>query len=148
MRSKPGYSGSPVLVYANGFGEIFVNEQRAKEGKGIFVYLLGVNWGHIEEKRPLMSSNGTVSAAYVTEASGMNGVVPAWRITEIFKQPEVAELMKKREELAAARMGLKRTVTTPTVAIADQSVTGENSNHREDFKSLLNVAAQKLKPAE
>jgi hypothetical protein len=102
MHSKPGYSGSPTFVWSS----VFNNHMQPSSRKGddqAFLYLLGVNWGQIYEKRPLRDQWGKeIAGPHVTEASGVNGVVPAWHIFSLLEQSDVARALKAVEEQALA----------------------------------------------
>lgn len=96
MKSKPGYSGSPTFVYSSVFNQVFSKVRDSDHSA--FHLLLGINWGHIHEKRPLLDEYGKqVPGRFVTEASGMNGVVPAWHILELLQQDEVAKALSEVE---------------------------------------------------
>ncbi|PJI55722.1 hypothetical protein CTI14_02415 [Methylobacterium radiotolerans] len=79
MRSRTGFSGSPVMMYRTDATSISTFHPTN------FIYgLLGINWGYIynEDK----------------ENSFMNGVVPAWKILELLEHPT---LLKKHAEAEA-----------------------------------------------
>lgn len=79
MRSRTGFSGSPVACYRTHATVL----TKVPPGTNSFLYLLGVNWGYINE-------NG--------ENSWLNGVVPAWKIVEVLETPQ----LRKRHELYEA----------------------------------------------
>ena len=98
MKSKPGYSGSAVLVYA-----LRSSTARASETKE-FVMCLGVNWGHILEQRPILDESGkeAVPRQYVRVPTDMAGVVPSWRIKEVLDYREVRDAVQAIEDLTIA----------------------------------------------
>lgn len=69
MRSRTGFSGSPVCVYRT----IATVLTDVPAGKHEYWGLLGVNWGHI------LDEDG--------ENTWLNGVVPAWKISELLDVP-------------------------------------------------------------
>ena len=83
----------------------------------------------------------------MTEASGMNGVVPAWRLLELMEQEEVQEAIKFFEDQEVEHLKNSRVVIEQSVALPEAVplATYENPNHREDFTSLVDAAAQKRK---
>jgi hypothetical protein len=101
MKSKAGYSGSAVLVYA------LRGSTQRKSAKKVFVMCLGVNWGHIIEARPLLDDSGqeVKPRQTIKTPSDMAGVVPSWRIKELLSYPDVKNFMSALEELEIARVG-------------------------------------------
>jgi len=54
-------------------------------------WLLGIDWSHLTSFRPVLSEDKRSQVRppqYVEINSGMAGVIPAWRIQEIFDLPE------------------------------------------------------------
>jgi hypothetical protein len=123
MRSRTGFSGSPVAVYRERHN-VFNSAHNVAE---MWWWLLGVNWGYINEKD-------------TGENTWLNGVVPAWKIIEVLESPalkdkhdQVTEFFKKRRD-------------TATIAVASDEMSHSNDanpTHREDFNSLLGAAARK-----
>jgi hypothetical protein len=72
MRSRTGFSGSPVIVYRTLTTVLTDVPDHAKD----FWYLLGVNWGYIP------GEDG--------ENTWLNGVIPAWKISEMFELPALS----------------------------------------------------------
>ncbi|RXG88726.1 hypothetical protein EAS61_29100 [Bradyrhizobium zhanjiangense] len=97
MLSRPGYSGSPVYLFRVPYdlatGNLSVG--------GRTMWLLGVNWGFItdtaevkEEGLPivpagLVEDEKQKSVRYVKVNTGMNGVVPAWRLRKLLSTGRV-----------------------------------------------------------
>lgn len=78
---------------------------------------------------------------------GMGVVVPIDHVHYILANEELTRMRKNRAEKAqadiAATLDLARSPAKPAFPASD-----ENPQHREDFTSLLNAAAQKQKPTE
>lgn len=119
---------------------------------------LGVHWGHIIEPwtvdkiivrhaaAPHGLRAGEREIEQVSANTGMNGVVPAWRLREMFELPVIKELQQRDEERELKR----RSQDTPGAkldgALPSQSAppaNDENPKHREDFNSLVGAAARK-----
>jgi len=134
MKSKPGYSGSAVFVYA--LRNSTVRKSKHKE----FCMCLGVNWGHIMEKRPVLDEAGKVvkPRRYVPAPTDMSGVVPSWHIRSLLDSSPVMDGIRKIEERTMATMAASRVVTQQAVSPDDA-----NPNHLEDFNRLVDVAARK-----
>jgi hypothetical protein len=71
MRSRTGFSGSPVSAYRT----VFDNPFRVKAEEPTFWGLLGVNWGYVLDEEG--------------ENTWLNGVVPAWKILELLEVPKL-----------------------------------------------------------
>jgi hypothetical protein len=69
MRSRTGFSGSPVCVYRTEGSSLMPLPKEAEHMWG----LLGVNWGYVPDEEG--------------ENTWLNGVVPAWKITELLDSP-------------------------------------------------------------
>jgi hypothetical protein len=142
LRSMAGYSGSPVFIYPS---EWNMNRNSISIGSTT-IYLLGVDWGHIvdqlevEQRSVLKTVPGTNSGAYVRVNTGMNGVVPAWKLSDLINSSPWAERMNRE----AKAIVLKKAAEGPASAVDVASVDSDaNPKHREDFTSLLNAAAKK-----
>ena len=107
-RSIPGYSGSPVFVYippgaprpsslgwlSPAFGSSMV--------KG--PWLLGIDWCHLNNLEPIMERGGNTRAPgdYVVKSNtGMAGVIPAWKITELLNIDEFRAAREQEDEALA-----------------------------------------------
>jgi hypothetical protein len=123
MRSRTGFSGSPVTVYrAAGTA---LTDVRVPQFNGM---VLGINWGYINDE------DG--------ENTWLNGVVPAWKILETLEAPA----LKKMQE-AATRLFVELSKdedgAVPAVSLVeDHPPSDANPTHREDFTALLNAAAK------
>lgn len=63
--------------------------------------LLGVDWCHLNDKRSVLDEHGKKLSEYVKQNSGMMGVVPAWKILDVFQEEVLVKLRKKQEDAAA-----------------------------------------------
>jgi hypothetical protein len=81
-RSIAGFSGSPVFL-----GRSAQSPYR--------ISLLGIDHCHLSDREPIKSrlTQLPVNDWYVTNNTGMMGVIPAWRLTEMFGMEEVQEMI-------------------------------------------------------
>jgi hypothetical protein len=79
-RSISGFSGSPV----------FLNRGA---GSRYRVRLLGINHCHLLDYEPVKSR--ATKQSVNENNTGMMGVIPAWRLTEMLEMPKVQEMMAK-----------------------------------------------------
>lgn len=119
MHSLPGFSGSPVFVLPDPWRQMQIDPAMAKfvEWKITLespylpkpvvdardVTLLGVNWGHIESplKRIVNKSGEPIEDEfYFSGNSGMAGVVPWWKLWELFDDSDVESARKEIEQKA------------------------------------------------
>jgi hypothetical protein len=87
-RSLPGYSGSPVFIFSWSGGEI-----AASVGVGL-IHLLGIDWCHLRDWVPVKHKKTGEEAddLVAQQHSGMMGVVPAWKLTELLDSQEVLDM--------------------------------------------------------
>jgi hypothetical protein len=90
MRSRGGYSGSPVFIYRT-HGSIFAREQSIVSG-GHFMKLLGIHWWQYPERWEMREQS-------VVSPSGMTAIHPTSAIWDVLNLPELSE---KRAALEAA----------------------------------------------
>jgi hypothetical protein len=152
LRSMCGYSGSPVFVEIGGIlkrpGGTTMSPPRQ--------LFLGVHWGHIIEPwtvstviRPAAGQAlrpGEQQVDQVSANTGMNGVVPAWRLQEMFDLPIIKQIQERDEEEELKRRsqdepGAKLDGVLPSQP--SPPATDENPNHLKDFTRLVDVAARK-----
>jgi hypothetical protein len=135
MRSRTGFSGSMVIAYrtlATVLDEVKVPN---------FVGILGVNWGYILDEDK--------------ENTWLNGVVPAWKIMDVFKTKQIQEfhamateallrgIDSQDEAMPAVAMSEVTKVFGPPLSAPDSATKSEaNPDHREDFTAVLSVAAK------
>jgi hypothetical protein len=108
MRSMAGYSGSPVFIYPSQWN---MNTGAVAIGSGS-LFLLGINWGYVvddveieERSVPSSQDNKTLSrrTSYIRTNTGMNGVVPAWRIADMIRENPWTPSIRAKEEAIAER---------------------------------------------
>jgi hypothetical protein len=101
-RSIGGYSGSPVFLHrAN-----FFSNARLTINRPTFwgPWLLGVNWGHINDWAPVCDASGrpidpsNPRDMRVRTNTGMMAVVPAWKLAELLDREELARRAHKAEK--------------------------------------------------
>ena len=109
-KSISGYSGSPVFV------QMLPMSSRPKKDDprtlmivplpGSGPWLLGVDWGHLHNWEEVCDEtcHSVLPKRIVSSNTGMMGVVPAWKLNEMFELNEVQEVIRKvDEELKIAR---------------------------------------------
>ena len=149
-KSISGYSGSPVFVH------MLPLSARPKQDNqtiplivpfpGNGPWLLGIDWGHIRNWENVTDISGKPISPpqYVPSNTGMMGVVPAWKLDEMFETERVKEIMKKardiqekvkRNSAGVADVAGEKRPKKPSGTPADA-----NPNHREDFDRLLEKA--------
>ena len=121
-RSIPGYSGSPVFITIEGHGSAPVTKGAnipdelvdqlirqsgyMKERAGQFAYgpfLLGVDFCHLYDRQKVRSeaTGQPMNDWYVQGNSGMMGVIPAWRLSEMFERnQQLKESLERTAEAA------------------------------------------------
>jgi hypothetical protein len=108
LRSSCGYSASPVFVHAN----VARNYRPSAFGPDA---LLGVHWGNIVEpwnvetkiiKKAIQSGLAADERKVdqVSANTGMNGVVPAWRLMELLEMPKFKAVREADEEVQLVRL--------------------------------------------
>jgi hypothetical protein len=117
MRSLSGYSGSPVFVYSSsislretikgsearreakrsvqprGYREPKLDEQVEARYQALSdVHFLGVDWAHLKGQQAVLDGSGDPVADgwYVEDNSGMMAVVPAWKVSELLHDEDLA----------------------------------------------------------
>jgi hypothetical protein len=145
MRSMGGYSGSPVYVHPSAWN---MNRRVTNIG-GQHLFLLGVDWGHIVDhsevqvkivSTEVLAKGPDRQVSYVAANTGMNGVVPAWRLAEMIKNNPWTEAVKNEEKRIAAEDAAA--TSGAVLDVAAPPATDANPNHREDFNSLLGAAVK------
>lgn len=112
MHSRTGYSGSPVFVYRTPGGSLewAVGGGPVQIPGRTLLALLGVHCGQFTEELPIRrkrkkrtlgeSISERAYEEYIEGMSGMNTVVPAWRVGELLNRKE---LIARREQVEAER---------------------------------------------
>jgi hypothetical protein len=83
MRSISGFSGAAVFVY-----DAFIDIERTGvlvDSREPFLYLLGINWGHIRDDQHKVHSS-------------MAGVVPAWLLSDLLLQSQELDVQRKKRD--------------------------------------------------
>jgi hypothetical protein len=146
-RSVSGYSGSPVFVYIPPWAARPKTPGKI-QSQAFGPWLLGVNWGHLNDWKPVCDSSGRPLGnppMKVGLNSGMMGVVPVWRLWEMLKHPKTIEKQRQAEKRILG--------DGPPIASSDSAESfpapddDANPNHLPDFARLVDVAARK-KPKE
>lgn len=121
MRSRTGFSGSPVAVYRMPGTSLMPLPDEAQ----FFHGLLGVCWGHIIDEEG--------------ENTWLNGVIPAWKITDLLDTPKLKDAFEAADAVfdASPPSGAVPSVAVPA---AEPPTKGGNPQHREDFNRLLGAA--------
>lgn len=131
VHSISGYSGSPVFTMRNvvGIGPV--------RRTPISVRLLGVCWAHIPLDEKVMERIVRVQEngmrhderveQYVNLNSGMDLVVPAWKLTELLYEPKQVEYRRELAKTVAARRTAIEDSPSVVSASSDASL-GPNGN--------------------
>jgi hypothetical protein len=104
-RSLSGYSGSPVWVVIEPMGirtfpmPDLQDDKPKSTGLGLFLGLLGIDWGHEPDYRRVLDENRQPHGEemYVEQNSGIMHVVPSWKLIDLLGEREVVELRQARE---------------------------------------------------
>ena len=102
MKSKAGFSGSPVVVYRTPH----TNIADTKTEHTHFWALLGVNWGHILDEEG--------------ENTWLNGVVPAWKILELLKSPKLRDAHESADKRLVAHIRDNKTSAMRLTAVSPE----------------------------
>lgn len=158
MRSRTGFSGSPVFLYRIPAGDLtsphmmaafidnigFSINTGTTTRKNWFVGLLGVHCGQFRDVVEVWKSSPRSERIgdpikegdklYIQ--SGMTIVVPAWRITELW-DIEVFQIAREKRDAKRRLESENKPQAEPVLPASD-----ENSNRREDFERLLGESAK------
>jgi hypothetical protein len=129
MRSRTGFSGSPVAVYRT------LATSLANTKVDNFWGILGVNWGYV------LDESG--------ENTWLNGVVPAWKIIDLLEYTDLKKQHEEHERAFHKKVAENNDSSGIEQAFArepDLPANGENPTHREDFMRLVDAAARKPAP--
>jgi hypothetical protein len=116
-RSIGGYSGSPVFLHSANFR---FGARQIISGPTRGPWLLGVNWGHINDWGPVCDASGRPvnpgrpRDMQVRTNTGMMAVVPAWKLAELLDGEELA-----RERAATAKKLREEEAENPPPATQD-----------------------------
>jgi hypothetical protein len=102
MRTLSGFSGSPVIVYYSTVGQRMQPDPQLDGGVAYAslvinrAWLLGVDWGFLPAPSNVIDGRGDQKKIN----SGMAGVIPAWKVSELLNREEFAA--ERRETAAPA----------------------------------------------
>jgi hypothetical protein len=163
MRSRTGFSGSPVVLYRipdNDLSDIPPRPPRhlpmpgsGTHARSKFIALLGVHCGQYWDKVKVRKSLPTRRERdgdpihegddlYIQGA--MNIVVPAWRIRELLDS-EIFETARKHYDEELKDEAVRRAQPESAEESVGLESTGENPTRREEFV-VVDVAARKPAP--
>ena len=74
--------------------------ETALENSGVGPYLLGVIWKHFGSPEEVLDEGGKEIGAYIKGNSGLAGVIPAWRISDVLTifAPSISGTFERTEE--------------------------------------------------
>lgn len=104
VRSISGFSGSPAFVYLPPFTRRYGDRNT---GDAYRQWLLGLAWGHINDKciRDNVVDQNDAIIGTVRANTGMLAVVPAWRLADLLSQePLVVSRRTAEQKWKAARV--------------------------------------------
>jgi len=137
MRSIPGFSGSPALVFIPPADVPFRKVDTAKFPRSAGPWLLGVDWGHISNWRPVYRADretADTDGRMVKISSGMAGIVPAWKLYDLLYSEEI---MKQRKMIDEA-------YRENAVGSLDHATDEEPEFTQADFEAALKKVSKKL----
>lgn len=141
MHSRSGFSGSPVFLdldpdhWMHERGPEF-NERRTGS------YLLGMTWGmfpHFAQILDAESEEPVNDAWVMTDNSGMELVVPAWKIAELIDREDVVAERKARENRHRLEERLARKV---------EATSAEKPLTRAQFDATLRKVSRRRDPSQ
>lgn len=123
-RSLPGYSGSPVFIfrwsYIDANGSIQYKVSSA-------IRFLGLDWCHLRAFNSVLEKDreSPVQEGWLVEQnSGMMGVVPAWKLSEVLHVAELEDARSRADGRLAAE------------ARADGSVSADSASDFKEYEDL------------
>jgi hypothetical protein len=145
VRSLPGYSGSPVFGYVAipPQGKQMTPGERPNLA-GMTLRLIGIDWCHLRDWTGVVQADEeTRTGDKVALNSGMAGVVPAWKLTELLEDEDLAEQRKEGEEEFRRQRG---SAPAPQ-ADAAQGANPEFDQFEALTRKLVNTPKQKVDEA-
>lgn len=153
MRSRTGFSGSPVYVYRTPSSDI----RAANSGKwnlnvkdNLFLHFLGVHSGQFRE--PINARKGSKANEIIGDPikegdellipSSMTMVVPAWRVRALMDDDKLAEQREKRD--ARNRQFQDKIPYSESIAPEHETT----ASHKERFNQLLGAAVKPTKSSD
>ena len=131
-RSIGGYSGSPVFTYKAG---VLTDTGEVDPYASSKLRFLGVDWCHLPDWQPVMQDDKrtpVVPPQWARGNTGMAGVVPAWKVTQLLQEPI---LEKSRKDDEAERL---REVGAPE-AVSDMEADDEFGHFENLTRKLVNT---------
>jgi hypothetical protein len=133
MRSRGGFSGSPVFVYRPSYGAVLGGSD------GMYgAELLGVDQGHYPTLLEAVDKQGRrIGDFYIRERSALSVVIPAGRLADLLIRGRLRDMRKKKHDEHKDRPR----------AVADSSH-AEDSEERftkADFEDALGKATKRVK---
>jgi hypothetical protein len=143
--SISGYSGSPVFVH---LAPGYLRPERPLLRSDVWhgPWLLGITWGYLQGQevpvynRDPASGRLTKSHMVAQTNSGMMGVVPAWKLDSLMRDPRLVRLRQSRykEEMREREKSLVPLKTTSDLAPESEPLTKDDSPaHKENVERLL-----------
>jgi hypothetical protein len=131
-RSIAGYSGSPVFVYIPAFDDSGVGRGNFSWRRG--PWLLGIDHCHLFTKERIREPAGKPleNGWYIQNNTGMMGVIPAWRLFEMFSLPDMISFLeheredaqRQRAELLDGATGERDATVSDAAADSDSQLPG------------------------
>lgn len=153
MRSRSGFSGSPVFVYRTPVTNLKGIADQVRESwdlrtqNNLFIRLLGVHRAQFHEHAKVHRALDTkdkpiknLEGAVLDIDDSMTAVIPAWEITTLLNEPELADMRKKRDDAYEPPKG-KTLKSEAKPKREDES----NPDHHDDFKRLLRAGVKSPK---
>jgi len=159
VRSLPGYSGSAVFLYTpNAMNDMSMMRNGIRRPEDITFfgnssnalaaveflkpkgpYLLGIDWCHIPRRTPVRNAAGEPVDGdwHVEENTGMAGVIPAWKISEVLNCEEFRMQRKEADNEMTRRKAASK--------VSLDSAEGEQSTFtKAEFEHALKKASRKI----
>lgn len=118
MRTLSGFSGSPVIVYYSTVGQRMNPDPQLDGGLAYAslvinrAWLLGVDWGFVPALSNVIDERGD----HKKINSGMAGVIPAWKVSELLNREEFVTGRQDAGNLPSLQNRLSRCVINPEQA--------------------------------
>ena len=154
--SRGGFSGSPVFVYRTSGSDLTKLDDRDNFGipkpTNVLFALLGIHCKQFYEEIEFRKSaeieiehsrQPIVDGDKLQVPSSMTIVMPAWRISTLLDREELAMPRNKKFGLLSRQRPVAEDEHAP---VSSPPASDANSNHREDFTSLVSAAARKPAP--
>lgn len=150
MRSRTGFSGSPVYIYLPPVSMEWVEGRVGatyprEQGRIYGPWILGIQWGQLPITGPEVTADERQNPKQY--GSGMSGVVPARYIRDLLMGND--KLINERRAFEDEYNSRPKAILESELPTVSEPPTTEgDEQHKERFTSLLNVAARKRPPAD